>query len=298
LWKTVYNPSIMDSKPIHKKPEWIKVRLPAGNSWKHVDDILERHRLHTVCDEARCPNKGECWGMGTATFMILGDTCTRGCSFCAVKTAKKGNPLRLDEPAALAKAVSEMGLSYAVLTSVDRDDLDDRGSGHFARCIDAIRRATPSVKIEVLTPDFTGEELDAVVKAGPDVLAHNVETVRRLQKIRDGRASFDKSLATLRKAKEKGIPVTKSSILLGLGETRQELLDAYAELRSAEVDILVMGQYLRPTEKEIPVAEYIHPDIFALYAEDAKSAGFTTVVSSPFARTSYHALDAWKAGQQ
>ena len=288
----------MDSKPTIKKPEWIKVRLPAGNSWKHVDDILKRHGLNTVCEEARCPNKGECWGCGTATFMILGDTCTRGCSFCAVNTAKKGKPIREDEPSALAHAVLEMELSYAVLTSVDRDDLDDRGAGHFARCIESVRNANPLVKIEVLTPDFFGKEMDMLAEANPDVLAHNVETVRRLQTIRDARASFDKSLATLREAKEKGIRVTKSSILLGLGETRNELIETYAELRSAKVDILVMGQYLRPTEHEIPVAEYIHPDTFALYAEDAKKAGFTTVVSSPFARTSYHALDAFKAGIQ
>jgi lipoic acid synthetase len=288
----------MDSKPTIKKPEWIKVRIPAGNSWKHVDDILKRHGLNTVCDEARCPNKGECWGCGTATFMILGDTCTRGCSFCAVNTAKKGKPIREDEPSALAHAVLEMELSYAVLTSVDRDDLEDRGAGHFARCIESVRNANPLVKIEALTPDFFGKEMDMLAKANPDVLAHNVETVRRLQTIRDARASFDKSLLTLREAKEKGICVTKSSILLGLGETRNELIETYAELRSAKVDILVMGQYLRPTEHEIPVAEYIHPDTFALYAEDARKAGFTTVVSSPFARTSYHALDAFKAGIQ
>jgi len=277
------------------KPAWIKARLPAGDEWKKVDDILARNRLSTVCDEAHCPNKGECWGCGTATFMVLGDICTRGCRFCAVATARDGRPLRADEPEALAAAVGEMGLSYAVITSVDRDDLPDRGAAHFARCVTAIRERSPAVKIEVLIPDYIDGELDTLAALAPDVLAHNVETVRRLQRVRDARASFDRSLLTLRQAREKGIAATKSSILLGLGETRDELLATYGELRGAGVDILVMGQYLQPTANEIPVVEYVHPDTFALYAEDARRAGFSTVVASPFARTSYHAYDAWKA---
>jgi len=279
-----------------RKPDWIRVRLPAGNKWERVDHILARHGLHTVCDEARCPNKGECWGCGTATFMIMGDICTRGCRFCAVTSGPAGRPLRADEPEALASAIQEMGLSYAVITSVDRDDLDDRGAGHFAACIRAIRAKNPGVKIEVLTPDYIDEEMKIVAAAKPEVLAHNVETVRRLQGVRDARASFDKSIKTLTQAREFGIGITKSSILLGLGETRQELLETYTKLRRAKVDILVMGQYLQPTPKEIPVVEYIHPDTFALYAQDAQAAGFSTVVASPFARTSYHAFDAWKAG--
>jgi len=286
----------MNVQETAKKPEWIRVRLPAGNEWKHVDAILSRHGLHTVCDEARCPNKGECWGCGTATFMILGDTCTRGCRFCAVKTARTGEAVRADEPAALAEAVHELGLSYVVLTSVDRDDLADRGAGHFADCIGAIRSRIPGVKIEVLIPDFLDGELAALTAARPDVVAHNIETVRRLQSVRDARASYERSLATLKQAREMGIKVTKSSILLGLGETREELGEAYTDLRRAGVDILVMGQYLRPTGHQIPVAEYIHPDTFRLYAEDAKTAGFATVISSPFARTSYHAKAAWEAG--
>ena len=287
----------MESSNRKPKPAWIKVRLPAGDEWKKVDDILTKHGLHTVCDEARCPNKGECWGCGTATFMILGDICTRGCTFCAVEAAKNGSPLRADEPEALAQAVLEMGLRYAVITSVDRDDLPDRGSIHFARCIEAIRETAPSVKIEVLIPDFIGDELAAIVASSPDVLAHNVETVRRLQYIRDARASFEASLSTLKSAKERGIVATKTSILLGLGETREELKAAYGELRGAGVDILVMGQYLQPSAREIPVQEYVHPDLFALYAEDARCAGFSTVVASPFARTSYHAFDAWRKTQ-
>jgi len=286
----------MDSKTSIRKPEWIRVRLPAGRQWEKVDEILSRHGLHTVCDEARCPNKGECWGCGTATFMIMGDICTRGCRFCAVEAASKGRPLRSDEPQALAKAIKEMGLTYAVITSVDRDDLEDRGALHFAACIRAIRSASPEVKIEVLTPDFIDGEMEIVAAAKPDVLAHNVETVARLQGVRDARASFEKSLKTLRQAKEGGIGLTKSSLLLGLGETMDESLETFAALRSVGVDILVLGQYLQPTAREIPVAEYIHPDTFALYAKQAHAAGFSTVVASPFARTSYHAMEAWKSG--
>ena len=292
----VYTTPIMETSKIKAKPDWIKVRLPAGNEWKRIDGILSRHDLRTVCDEARCPNKGECWGSGTATFMILGDVCTRGCKFCAVGAASRGKPLRQDEPAVLAEAVREMGLSYAVITSVDRDDLPDKGSGHFAQCIEAIRLAAPKVRIEVLIPDYSGEDLDAVIAAGPDVLAHNIETVRRLQHVRDPRAGFDKSLGTLRRAREGGIRVTKSSILLGLGETREELIEAYRELRSAGVSILVMGQYLQPSPGELPVFEYIPPERFELFAADARAEGFSTVVASPFARTSYHALEAWKVG--
>ena len=285
----------MNSEDRLRKPDWIKVRLPGDGAWKQVDEVLVRHGLSTVCDEARCPNKAECWGCGTATFMVLGDLCTRGCRFCAVESAKSGRPLRPDEPESLAKAVSEMGLKYVVITSVDRDDLPDRGSLHFARCIEAVRKAAPEAKIEVLIPDFSGAELEAITAAKPEVIAHNIETVPRLQHVRDGRASFDKSLLTLRQAKALGAGVTKSSILLGLGETRDELKAAYAALRTMGVDILVMGQYLQPSRQQLPVVEYIHPNTFALFSEDARAAGFSTVVASPFARTSYHAFDAWKA---
>jgi lipoic acid synthetase len=228
--------------------------------------------------------------------MILGDICTRGCRFCAVQSAKSGSPLRADEPEALADAARELKLRYVVVTSVDRDDLPDRGSAHFAACVRAIKAGSAGTKVEVLVPDYRGEELEAVAAAGPDVLAHNIETVRRLQPIRDARASLDKSLTTLIQAKSAGIKTTKSSILLGLGETREELNESFAELRKAGVDILVMGQYLRPSNQEIPVVEYVHPDVFSLYAEDAKALGFATVVASPFARTSYRALEAWEAG--
>ncbi|GHU96990.1 lipoyl synthase [Spirochaetia bacterium] len=259
--------------------------------------ILEKFRLHTVCDEAQCPNKGECWSGGTAAFMVMGDICTRACRFCAVKTAREGRPLDALEGEAIARAAAELGLTYAVLTSVDRDDLPDRGAAHFASCIAAIRTHTPDIRTEALIPDYTAEELATVLDAGPDVIAHNVETVRSLQGVRDGRASFDKSLETLRSAKILGTiaasrpQVTKSSLILGMGEKPDEVLSAMDELRAAAVDILVMGQYLRPTKKQLPVAEYITPDQFARYAEEAKRRGFSSVVSAPFARTSYHAAN-------
>ncbi|MFP3040379.1 lipoyl synthase [Treponema primitia] len=275
------------------KPDWIRSRIPAGDSSKKVSLILDKHRLHTVCDEAHCPNKGECWGLGTATFMILGDICTRGCRFCAVKTGREGQPPRDAEGAEIAAAVEELGLKYLVLTSVDRDDLPDRGANHFAACIRAVKERLPEVKVEALTPDYTAEEFTPIAAAGLDLAAHNVETVRSLQHIRDSRASFDKSLATLRAAKALGL-VTKSSILLGLGEKKQEVLETMDELRAAGVDILVLGQYLRPSEKQIPLVEYITPEQFADYGREGRERGFSAVVSAPLARTSYHALDAWK----
>lgn len=287
-----YTAHVIETGKKLPKPEWIRVKLPTGNEWQHVDAILSNYGLHTVCDEARCPNKGECWGYGTATFMILGDTCTRGCRFCAVKTAKAGLPVRQDEPEALAAAVKEMRLSYAVITSVDRDDLPDRGSGHFRRCIEAIKSMNPDVKVEVLIPDYYGEELRTVLAANPDVLAHNIETVPRLQYVRDARASYEKSMRTLRESKSMGASLTKTSILLGMGETREELLATFQDLRNIDVDILVMGQYLQPTPQELPVFEYIKPEIFVELAKLAKTQGFRNVVSSPFARTSYHALEA------
>ncbi len=286
----------MQNAPLPTKPSWLKVRLPHGDAWRHVEEVLASHGLHTVCDEARCPNKGECWGAGTATFMIMGDICTRGCRFCAVRTAKRGRPLDPEEPRRLAEAVKALHLTYAVITSVDRDDLPDRGAGHFAACIRAVRELSPDTKIEVLIPDYRGTELEHVLAAKPDILAHNVETVRRLQPVRDQRASFDKSIQTLREAHGAGIP-TKTSLLLGLGETEEEVLQALKELRSAGVSIVVMGQYLRPTPQETPVVAYISPAQFAEYARKARSLGFASVVSAPFARTSYHAQEAWTAAR-
>jgi lipoic acid synthetase len=278
-----------------RKPDWIRVRLPSGETWKKVRGILAERGLHTVCDEAQCPNKGECWGQGTATFMIMGDICTRSCRFCAVRSAGEGRPLRRDEGEAIARAARELGLKYVVLTSVDRDDLDDRGAGHFAACIGAVKSEIPGTKAEALVPDYTERELAPIAAACPDVLAHNVETVRSLQGVRDARAGFDKSLETLKAAKRLGIGLTKSSLLLGLGEKPEEVFAAMDELRGAGVDILVMGQYLRPSPRQIPVAEYISPERFAFYAGEGRKRGFKNVVSSPLARTSFHARQAAEA---
>ena len=274
-----------------KKPDWIRVRAPGGEQWKKVNEVLSRRGLHTVCDEARCPNKGECWGMGTATFMILGDVCTRHCRFCAVTTAKTGKPVRQEEARELALAVQELSLNYVVLTSVDRDDLPDRGAGHFAECISAIKNINPACKIEALIPDYSGDELLTVVNAEPNTIAHNVETVRSLQgAVRDSRASFDKSLRTLSEVKNTRPEIlTKSSLLLGLGETAAEILSVMDELRAVFVDILVMGQYLQPSKNQIPIQEYVHPETFARLKDIALEKGFVSVVSSPLARTSYHA---------
>jgi lipoic acid synthetase len=227
--------------------------------------------------------------------MIMGDTCTRSCRFCAVSSAKEGRPLDAEEPLRLARAVSELGLRYAVLTSVDRDDLAGRGASHFAACVRALKTENPVVKVEVLIPDYDTAEIALVLEAAPDVVAHNVETARSLQCVRDRRAGFDKSLTTLKAAKRglRGfVPLTKSSLILGMGETREEVFAAMDELRRAGVDILVMGQYLRPSLRQMPVAAYLTPAEFALYGDEARRRGFASVVSAPLARTSYHAFDA------
>lgn len=281
----------VSSDAVERKPAWLRVAVPSGERWRSMSGLLARHGLHTVCDEAACPNKAECWGCGTATFMVLGDVCTRGCRFCAVATGATGIPPRAEEPHELALAVRELGLRYAVITSVDRDDLADRGAGHFAACVRAIKAEVPEVMVEVLVPDYCGHEMDAIAASSPDVIAHNVETVRRLQSVRDVRATFDLSLLTLRQAKLRSGAMTKSSLMLGLGESEAEVLDAMRALRSVDCDMLVMGQYLRPTTRQIPVVEYISPERFDQYAAMARDCGFRSVVSAPLARTSYHAME-------
>ena len=282
-------------EPAHKrKPDWIRIRVPGGDGFKKISDILKYNKLYTICEEGRCPNRGECWTLGEATFLILGNTCTRSCRFCAVNKAKEGSPLRQNEGEAIANAAREMGLSYVVLSSVDRDDLKDRGAGQFASCIKALR-GLPHIKIEVLIPDYSLKELKPIMESPPDVVAHNIEVPRPLQWIRDSRSSFDKSLATLREAKEaflftgKNRLITKSSILLGLGEEKKDVLSAMDELRLAGVDILVLGQYLQPTHKELKVISYISPSQFEEYKKAALERGFGAVIASPLARTSYHA---------
>ncbi len=292
ILKNVSILSLMQEHLHQPKPSWLKIQLPHGREWQQVERVLFEHGLHTVCDEAKCPNKGECWGAGTATFMILGDVCTRGCRFCAVSKGRTGVPLDPEEPRRLAEAVKALNLSYAVITSVDRDDLPDRGAGHFAACVRAIREMSSRTITELLIPDYVGPELTPILKEKPEVVAHNVETVRRLQSVRDPRASFDRSLETLRAVAQAGIP-TKSSLLLGLGERDDEVLDALKELRAVGVSIVVMGQYLRPSAHEIPVVEYVSPAKFEEFAQRARELGFSMVVSSPFARTSYHAKQAW-----
>ncbi len=281
-----------------RKPAWLKVGIPAGGNWRRVSGILERRGLATVCDSARCPNKAECWGAATATFMVLGSVCTRGCRFCAVEHGKAGDPPRAEEPEELARAVAELRLAYAVVTSVDRDDLPDRGAAHFAACARALKALrTPSgesVRVELLVPDYREGEIELILDAGPDVLAHNVETVERLQSLRDARASYAGSLRTLSLAaswarESGGCPVVKSSVMLGLGEEESEVLRTMDDLRAAGCSSLVLGHYLRPSPMQVEVARYLGTEEFERYAEEARSRGFDSVVSAPLARTSYHA---------
>lgn len=273
-----------------RKPAWIRTAAPSGEGWRRVSETLGKYGLATVCDSARCPNKAECWGARTATFMVLGATCTRACRFCAVDHGRSGGPLEPDEPERLARAVRELGIAYAVVTSVDRDDLPDRGAAHFAACARAIKDADPRARVELLVPDYREDEIEPILDALPDVVAHNVETVARLQGLRDARASYAASLRTISLlAARKGGPLPKSSLLLGLGETRDEVERTMEDLRGAGCEALVLGQYLRPSPAQVEVAEYLRPEAFERYAEDARRLGFRLVVSAPLARTSYHA---------
>jgi lipoic acid synthetase len=252
-----------------RKPDWLKVKFPSGETWKKVDEVLARHGLHTVCDEAHCPNKGECWGMGTATFMILGDLCTRGCRFCAVNTAGMGRPVRAEEGREIALAAKELGLDYVVLTSVDRDDLPDRGAGHFVSCVASIREVDPLIKIEALIPDYHGAELEPLVEVRPDVIAHNVETVRSLQHIRDGRASFDKSLRTLREAKagirrRSGVPdgkaKTKSTYFSGWVKNRKRCFPRWTSFAGRERTYWFWANTCGPQKNRFPWPNTYRPN--------------------------------------
>ena len=276
-----------------KKPPWIKVKLPAGEMYSRVRSVIRKYRLHTVCDEALCPNISECWGSGTATIMLLGDVCTRACKFCAVKTGNPRGYIDRDEPKRVAEAVKELNLDYVVLTSVTRDDLEDGGASIYAEAVRLIKEQSPKTIVEVLIPDFNNDldALKTVVESGVDVVAHNIETVERLTpKIRDPRAGYWKSLRTLKIVKDLSKRIyTKSSIMLGLGEKDEEVIKAMRDLRSVGVDILTIGQYLQPTKHHLPVVEYVTPEKFEWFKEIGVKLGFLYVASGPLVRSSYRA---------
>jgi lipoic acid synthetase len=275
------------------KPSWLKIRAPGGPEYNTLKQRARKLKLATVCEEARCPNIGECWSIGTGTFMLMGDTCTRGCRFCAINTAKRPPALDPEEPTNVAEAVEAMGLSYVVLTSVNRDELPDGGAGHLADCLRAIKARCPDTLLEMLIPDFMGDRaaLKKVVDAPLAVLAHNLETVERLTPtVRDPRAAYQQSLDVLKWTKEMAPGMlTKTSLMLGLGETEEEVEQAMVDCRAVGVDIITFGQYLRPTKKHLPVVEFVHPNTFDRYAERAKALGFGYVASGPLVRSSYRA---------
>ncbi|SBS93368.1 lipoyl synthase (LipA) [Plasmodium malariae] len=285
-------PKVGNKMP-EKKPDWFHVPAPTGTKYNKLKNDLKKLKLHTVCEEAQCPNIGECWNIGTATIMLLGDTCTRGCKFCSVKTSSKPLPPDVNEPFNTAKAVCEWNMNYIVLTSVDRDDLADGGANHFAKTVELIKFSRPDILIECLVSDFQGN-IDSVKRlalSGMDVYAHNIETVKRLQKyVRDRRANYEQSLFVLKKAKEINPKLyTKTSIMLGLGETKEEVLEAMHHVRDNDIDVITFGQYLRPTKNHLNVVEYISPQSFDYYKEEGLKMGFKYIASGPLVRSSYKA---------
>lgn len=287
------------SAPRIRKPDWLRVQLPHGDDYERVREKVGTLGLNTVCKEAACPNIAECWGAGTATIMILGDICTRGCRFCNVKTGNPRGKVDWDEPQRVAEAVRDLGWKYLVLTAVDRDDLADGGALIFAQTVRAIHALVPGSRVEILSGDYRGDlkALDVVMDAEPDVFAHNLETVRSLTpRVRDKRAAYDQSLRVLAHAKERAPQrYTKTSLMLGLGETEDELSQSMDDARGVGIDIFTMGQYLQPTKKHLPVVEFVTPEKFARLGVLAKSKGFHQVVSSPLSRSSYHAEQAFPA---
>lgn len=279
--------------PIGRKPDWLRARLPTGEKYQAVKQNVRRHKLATVCEESMCPNIGECWSHGTATIMIMGDTCTRACKFCAVDTGNPHGWLDPDEPEHCADSAEIMGLKYIVITSVDRDDLADGGARHYANCVSAIKRRTPAMKVEALTPDFRGvhEHVDIVVDSPLEVFAQNVETVERLTHVvRDARAGYGQTLDVLAHAKKHRPDVlTKTSVMLGLGETEDEITQTLDDLKSAGVDIVTFGQYLRPTVNHLPIERFVPPTDFSKYRQWGLARGFLEVVSGPLVRSSYRA---------
>lgn len=280
-------------QPSQRKPKWLRARIPAGGRFEAVKQNVHEHRLSTVCEESHCPNMGECWNNGTATIMVMGSVCTRACRFCAVDTGNPGGWLDRDEPGHVAESVELMGLRYIVLTSVDRDDLPDGGAAHYAACVSAIKARTPDVAVEALTPDFSGdlEAVAIVVDSGLEVFAQNVETVERLtHPVRDPRAGYQQTLDVLAFAKRHRADVlTKTSLMLGLGETETEILKTMDDLRATGVDILTLGQYLQPTRNHLPVVEYVTPEMFNRYRELGLEKGFMEVAAGPLVRSSYRA---------
>lgn len=278
-----------DSEIRIKKPKWLRVKLPTGESYKKVRSLVDEHKLHTICESGSCPNMGECWGEGTATFMILGNICTRSCGFCAVKT---GRPDEVDiyEPGRVANSVKLMRVKHAVITSVDRDDLKDGGSEIWVQTVKTIRHQSPSTTLETLIPDFAGnwDNLQRIIDVAPEIVSHNLETVRRLTKQVRIQAKYDRSLEVLFRLKKGGMR-TKSGVMLGLGETDEEVIETMQDLRSVNCDILTLGQYLQPTPKHLPVAEFVTPERFDKYRELGLEMGFRYVESGPLVRSSYHA---------
>lgn len=286
-------------KPL-ARPDWLRARLPGGEGYIRLKEKLRGLELNTVCEEARCPNIGECWNEGTATLMLLGDTCTRGCRFCAVGKGKPRGELDLAEPYRVAKALSTMSLAYVVLTMVDRDDLVDGGASHVADTVRAIKQSSPKLLVETLVSDFAGhrDDVEMVVRDGrPDVFAHNVEVVPRLQRVmRDQRCSWERSTNVLRWARGAGANVTKSSLMLGCGERREEVVEAMRGLLDAQVDVITLGQYLQPTKKHAPVHRYVTPEEFDFYRDLGLEMGFKFVASGPLVRSSYRAAEAFLRG--
>ena len=278
---------------IGRKPPWLRVRIGGGAAYEAVKNTVRKNNLATVCEESHCPNIGECWNHGTATIMLMGSVCTRACRFCAVDTGNPNGWLDPDEPIHAARSVRLMGLRYVVLTSVDRDDLADGGAGHYASCIRAIKSLNPHTAVEALTPDFAGQldAVETVVTSGLEVFAQNLETVRRLTyEVRDPRAGYEQTLSVLEHAKRHGDGIlTKSSLMLGLGESDDEIRASMEDLRSHEVDVLTLGQYLRPTLNHLPVSRWVHPDEFDQYRQWGLALGFTEVASGPLVRSSYRA---------
>ena len=275
------------------KPDWLKIRPPHGDKFAGVKSTLRELGLNTVCESAHCPNLSECWSGGTATFMVLGNVCTRGCRFCAVDKSAKGEKLDEEEPAKLAEAVRRWKLNYIVVTSVDRDDLPDQGAGHFAECITALKESNPDLIVEVLIPDFRGnlDCIKTITEAKPHVIAHNIETTEDLQSlVRDPRAGYWQSIGVLQNSKKLDATIfTKSAVMLGLGESEQMVLKAFNDLRSVGCDFITIGQYMRPSKKHLPVREYVSPEKYAWYKQEALKRGFLYAAAGPFIRSSYRA---------